>query len=462
MPIVKLTIHPDAENSFNKESLSLLELCKESKYTSVKHPTKSGFPEPYIAATLTSKDIANIELGMRDGLGERVARYFPHDNKQFGLEGDNYKKFVKLCESIQKAIRPSSTISREAVEDQAFQWLSNRYSGSVTTNLVDHILPQLEEEVKEFEIWIPIGELRLEGVVEIGNIQLRPITKELLDQWKAPLLTKGSEEHKQENAKFFEEKIRKPLQGWPAAFIKLRAEPKAAKEIALYETERSLAALRLFTPAALFPKTNCYIAAMGSENVETVTTITFQGGIFAMLSKWIVDNSQRPLALDNSAIAQIRKSGLDIVSQLLCKVDLTDFEESLLDSLTLYSNATKAKELASKIVYILASLEGIFLKNDTEPIQQNLGERIATLIGKNLDEKKNIIKNIKTIYGTRSAFLHHAHSISQFEDLERFMYTAFIALTTAIQNHDRFPSKQEYISAIDDLKLTGTRSSTPA
>ena len=456
MPIVELTVHPDAASNFNKEALSLLELCKESKYDFSRPKSKSAFPEPYISAHITGEDISDIGyLGMKNSVGESVAKYFTYEGKQVGLDGDDYKKFVKLCESTQKAIKPTSTISRDAVEVQAFEWLDNRYSSKTTDDLIEYILPKLQAEVKEFEICVPIGELIIQSPMAIGRIELRSITKELLDQWKAPLLEKGTEENKQSNDQFFEEKMRKPYQGLPGAFIKLQAEPKAAAEIALYETERSLAMLRAFTPAALIPEMSCHIAIMGSENMETVTTIRFHNGIFVGLSKDIADKSVRPLAVDNNMIVHMYASGLAIVSQLLSKNYPTKFEQTLLDALTLYAHATREKELASKIIYILAALEGVFLRNETEPVQQNLRERIATILGKNLTEKKEIIRNINTIYGTRSAFLHHAHTISQVEELGRFMYFAFMALTTAIHNHNRFPSSQEFIAAIDDLKLTG-------
>ncbi len=456
MSITELTIHPDAASNFNNNALSLLELCKESRYNFERPKPKSSFPEPYIAAQITDKDIESIGyLGMKNSVGESVAKYFTYKGKQVGLEGEDYKKFVKLCEAVQKAIKPTSTISRDVVEVQAFEWFDSRYSGNTTNDLIEDILPKLQVEVKEFEVCVPIGELIIQSPMTIGRIELRSITKELLDQWKAPLLEKGTEDNKQFNEQFFDEKMRKQYQGLPGAFIKLQADSIAAKEIALYETERSLAMLRFFTPATLIPEMSCHIAIMGSENIETVTAIRFHNGMFVGLFKEIADKSSRPLAIDNNMIAHMYTSGLATVSQLLSKNDLTKFEQTLLDALTLYSHATREKELASKIIYILAALEGVFLKNDTEPIQQNLRERIATILGKNLSQKKEIIRNINTIYGTRSAFLHHAHTISQIEELGRFMYFAFMSLTTAIQNHDRFPSSQEFITAIDDLKLTG-------
>ena len=461
MSIAELTVHPDAASNFNNNALSLLELCKESRYNFARAKPKSPFPEPYIAAQITDKDIESIGyLGMKNSVGESVAKYFTHKGKQVGLEGEDYKKFIKMCEAIQKAIKPTSTISREAVEVQAFEWFDNRYSGNTTNALIEYILPKLTAEVKEFEVCVPIGELIIQSPMTIGSIELRPITKELLDQWKSPMVEKGTETNIQFNNEFFEEKMRKPYQGMPGAFIKLQAEPIAAQEIALYETERSLAMLRVFTPAALIPEMSCHIAIKGSENIETITAIRFHNGMFVGLSKDIADKSARPLAVGNNMIDHMYASGLATVSQLLSKSDLTNFEQTLLDALVLYSHATRERELASKIIYVLAALEGVFLKNDTEPIQQNLRERIATILGKTLDQKKEIIKIINTIYGTRSAYLHHAHTISQIEDLGKFMYFAFMSLTTAIQNHDRFPSSQEFIAAIDDLKLTGTTSPT--
>lgn len=456
MSFIELNIHPDAAINFNNNALSLLELCKESRYNFAGPKPKSSFPEPYIAAQITDKDIESIGyLGMKNSVGESVAKYFTYKGKQVGLEGDDYKKLVKLCEAIQKAIKPTSTISRDVIEVQAFEWLDNRYSGNTTNDLIEYILPKLTAEIKEFEVCVPIGELIIQSPMTIGRIELRPITKELLDQWKAPMLEKGTETNIQFNNDFFEEKMRKPYQGMPGAFMKLQAEPIAAQEIALYQTERSLAMLRVFTPAALIPEMSCHIAIRGGENMETVTAIRFHNGMFVGLFKDIADKSARPLAIDNNMIAHMYASGLATVSRLLSKNDITKFEQTLLDALTLYSHATRERELASKVIYILAALEGIFLKNDTEPIQQNLRERIATILGKTLSQKKEIIRNINTIYGTRSAFLHHAQTINQIEELGRFMYFAFMSLTTAIQNHDRFPSSQEFIAAIDDLKLTG-------
>ncbi|MCB0174916.1 MAG: hypothetical protein KDJ97_30685 [Anaerolineae bacterium] len=450
----KLNIHSQAISNFNKKGLSILSSCKESNTQDSPHTGKSPFPKPYTWRTISSKDIiGEIEHSMRDRSGKLIGRYFTHQTMQFGLEDDDYKNFIKLCEAIQKAIKPTLVVSQTAVEDNAFTWVRERFRGNTQAELIEYILPKIEAEVVELKVWVPIAQLRIESDIHIGNIVIRPVTEEVINQWRDTLLSHIQNKKNENVTELFGEEFKKRFQGWPAGVIKLIAEPIAAREIALRETERSLAMLRIFSIAALTPKITCYSAVMGRENIETTTTFLFKNNFFTLLNRNSVDYGQRPWNLDRDYVIELYEMGLGILSELLRSTTLSKFQKSIIDSLTLYSQATREKELSNKLVYLLAALEGIFLKNDTEPIQQNLGERIATLIGKELEDKKDIIRNIKTTYGLRSRFLHHAHTIDDYSELEKFMLNAWCAMSRVIENHNRFATKQDFVSAIDDLKL---------
>ena len=457
---MKLNIHTQAIQKFNERGLSVLSLCKESNSQESIQTKAVRFPEMYTSGTITNKDIiGEIELGLRDRTGKQIGRYFTHQKKQIGLEEDSYINFTKLCESIQKAIKPPMVISQAAVENQVFEWVRDRFCGNTQAELVEYILPRLEAKIEELEVWVPIAELRVESDVQIGYILIRPITEEDINQWRDERLSHIKDKEKDNVSEFFGEKFKKKFQGWPAGIIKITAEPIAAREIALHETERSLAMLRVFSVAALTPKITCYSAVMGQENYETTTTFTFKNNLFTSYNQNTVDRGQEPWNLDRESVTKVFETGLGILSELLRKTTITEFQKSILDSLTLYSQATSEKDLSNKLVYLFAALEGILLKNDTEPIQQNLGERIATLIGRDLKDKKDIIKNIKTTYGLRSRFLHHAYTIDDYSELENFMYNAWRAMNIVINNHDRFATKEDFVSAVDDQKLAPRHSS---
>ena len=457
---INLSVHSQAILKFNEKGDFIVSCCKESKSQEPSPIRNPRFPEMYISGTITSNDIkGEIDISMRDMTGKKLGRFFNYQEKQIGLENENYVDFSKLCESIHKAIKPAQVISVTAVEDQVFGWIRERFLGNTQKELIEYIVPELEAKVVELEVWVPIAGLRVESDVYIGNITIRPITVEDIDRWRDERLSHTENKENENITEFFDKKFKKQLQGWPAGVIRLIAEPIAAREIALHETERSLAMLRVFFIAALTPKVTCYSALMGRENYETVTAFMFKNSLFISYNQNTVDHGREPWNLDKNSFQQIYDMGLGILSGLLQKTSLTEFQKSIIDSLTLYSQATAEKELSNKLVYLLAALEGIFLKNDTESIQQNLGERIATLIGKELKDKKDIIKNIKTTYGLRSRFLHHAFSIDDSSELEKFMFNAWVAVNSVINNYDRFSTKEDFVSAIDDRKLAPKQNS---
>ncbi|MFZ5902315.1 MAG: hypothetical protein ACOYZ8_02015 [Chloroflexota bacterium] len=452
--MVKIKVHKDAAVRFNEEGIALVALCESGKYFLETQQRKRGkFPKAYSHGKLTDENIISIEVSMKNGFGEQIASYF--EDSQIGLEGDNYKRFVKLCESIQRAIRPESTISRKMVEEFAFKWLERKYQKLTSVNLLEYLIPNLENEIREFEIWIPIAELRTERIVPLGKIEIRPITAEWLKSWQKISLSDTPKGQRKGKAAFYKERITKPLQGWSAGVIRVRADRETAIKTALFETERSLALLRFFSIAALTSKINSYVAIKGSENIEAITSLTFVDGRFAYFNETTVDlTSYQTLSLDEEMLSRMTSSGIGILDRLLHKQKLTSFEEKILESIILYSNATREKNLSNKIIYILTALENIFLQNDTESIAQNLSERIAIFIGKDFQEKKKIIGTIKAIYKSRSKFLHHAQTIRQLEELEQFIYYAFLALANTIQKVSAFSTAQDFASHLDDLKLS--------
>lgn len=119
----------------------------------------------------------------------------------------------------------------------------------------------------------------------------------------------------------------------------------------------------------------------------------------------------------------------------------------------LYSRNSLAREVADKLVYILVSLESILLKDSNEPIMQNIGDRMAFLIGKP-EERLEIVKNVKDVYGLRSSFIHHGKDIS-FENIESmkiFMRNSWQVNLFLIYNIYRFKNKLELIKYIDKIK----------
>ena len=112
------------------------------------------------------------------------------------------------------------------------------------------------------------------------------------------------------------------------------------------------------------------------------------------------------------------------------------------------------RELSDKLVYILVALESLLLKNENEPIQQNIAERMAFVVGQTVDERKSVVKLVKEIYGLRSRFIHHGNTIDDIETLGKFMLHAFVFFINISLNINNFNTKELFIESLEEMKLS--------
>lgn len=97
-------------------------------------------------------------------------------------------------------------------------------------------------------------------------------------------------------------------------------------------------------------------------------------------------------------------------------------------------------------------MESILLRNDNEPIQQNVGERMAFINANTVEERQRIIRNLKAAYTLRSRFIHHGHTIDQRETVWQFMISAWALFTPLAKFSQRFETKDELIDHLEAMK----------
>ena len=102
---------------------------------------------------------------------------------------------------------------------------------------------------------------------------------------------------------------------------------------------------------------------------------------------------------------------------------------------------------------LLASLESLFLRNQDEPIQQNLADRLALITGSDLAERKEIVLTTKRAYGLRSRFIHHAQAIDDLSVMDKFMVYAWRGIYNIIANRNQFATLEALLEKIDERKL---------
>jgi hypothetical protein len=253
--------------------------------------------------------------------------------------------------------------------------------------------------------------------------------------------------------KYVFEKERKELQGLAAATIRIVAEFGRACEIAIEEAEKSVAALRFFTLANFSPYLKSYCTLLGREHVTRTTEILVEAGEIKQQHAGALVRGLPTWMLGNEEVAEIRAGGLGVLDDLLKRKTRTSFENDLLYAFLIYSRNSLAEDPSDKLVYILTAVESLLLSDSSEPIQANLADRIAFLVGRTTEERLSIKKTVKDTYSLRSSLLHHGNTIDDLETLETFMRYIWAMFCGLILNAKNISTKAQLIADLEKRKM---------
>ena len=450
MPI---SLHPSACASFDNKAQALLQHVKPLP---IGQSYQANFPSdvPIAASIKEDEIIGEIEESTTDYKGNTVSRCFYIDGVRYGLMQEAYGYLKDLAASICSVRSVRDTLSTSYIGKVLFDWVKGAFSRVIPgQSFCDALISQAEKEIVETTAWVPIANLEIEEPFFIGPVELRPVSRTVVDGWEKVL--ESIPETYLDNAKKMLLDLRNKFQGRAAAVIKVKAERRRAFEISIEQAQLTASMFALFSPASLLPDIKCLSTISGSEALLQGTVIFSPEGKALHVSSSVLDiASARPWKVSCDEIEELKKSGLGNISALLSEDDPNEFKKAILNALILYSKAAFTSDPVEKVIYVLSSLESMLLKNENEPIQQNLAERIAIFTANELAKRKEIISNIKSTYGVRSRYLHHGHLRSEIETVREFLMNAWVFYRHLLEYADKFSTRLDFVSAIDDAKLS--------
>ena len=253
---------------------------------------------------------------------------------------------------------------------------------------------------------------------------------------------------------YFENK-RKTLLGFAAATMKLNAEPNRAYELATKEADESISLLRCLNPMNCFPSFISYSTPLGSENIESYEYFFVDNNKIVNSTSGVKENGRVELVIDNKFIDELKSLGLPMASRLLKEEKKTSFQKDVLNILLLYSKSSLHKRLADKLGYILTAIEGILRFDRKDIIVQDLAERFAMIVDRELEGRKKALKLLNQIYDLRSRFIYEEYKESDLDVLKEFLLLSWVFFLNLIGHSDKFKTKDDFLKSIDNLKLSG-------
>lgn len=449
---MKLNLHPNAAKNFDEKANALL--SKLILDPNINQPKPESFSSEMFIREL--KDVEITSTGYYTELEGDIAKTFSDGRNVLGLFDEDYKELVRLAENLQRTKGISEFVSVKLLTKLIFEWIADFYNRKTTLSMCQYVLPKCEEKIIRSELWFPVHRTLIEKEIQIGKITFKIISKQMIDDWQAllELHTIGSKEQAQVRFDMDREK----LQGFAAATMEIEAEPQRAFEIVFDEAEKALSLLRFYTGAAWHPRLVSHCVLLGREHYEGYTLLDVNAGKIEGYSEQSLDSNSPFTKISSDIIKENFEHGLKELSALLAKNDRIEFEEELLNAVIQYSKSCLAKDISDKLIYILVALESMLLKDGNEPIQKNIGERMAVLYGQTLEQRKVIIKNVIQTYGLRSSFIHHGKKMSSehTEVLTEFMINAWETLVRIVQivTHYSGITRQQFFDLVEEKRLS--------
>lgn len=448
---MKIELHTKAIEKLNSEAIILLSLMK--KLEGPNNISSSGLNDDhYNSATLTDKDIIG-DIIQTSTYGNIIfSKAFLTKDGPIGFGLEEMKKLELIAKEFLKNRSISNVTTLNNLKNIIFEWCKDKYKKVLIDDFVPFVVKNIEDSVKNYRLIFPIPFTESNYFFEIGHIKFAKLTEKNIDTMINCQQPKDDET--KEQLERFKEKIQKRFQGYLVGYYECIAEKSKAEELGYFHLSNSLNFLRIFSQSVsnfkminsafengidLIPK-NAFFLENRDDN-----SISFTDAICDGFEHYVIDEKN----LQFQSLNTFRK-----YRSILKIENLNEFQKKVIDTVNIYSKNALRIDLSDKLIYIFSAIEGVLLKNETEPIQQNLSERIAFLIGKTVEERKQIIKNIKDVYKIRSKIVHHGiQTITDYELLDEFSKTAFLTIITIIDFVDKYENHIDFINYIDDIKL---------
>lgn len=445
-----LQLHPEAAKALNREAELVI---TEVRPVAGNQGTTTGFqPKTFVSANIPEGDIiGEIEVGVVDGTGNQVGKLFRQNGQQVGLLGEAFQKLKSLAERIQRTKSFRDRVSEKCVLESALEWVGNSYWQKTTESFCEYVIQRCSKRLRRIEIWVPVYKVHAEEDITIGSCVLRTITEQMLEEWEQYFLSVVKENNAQIEDKFRAE--RKRMQGTLAATFIVDAEPERAHELARERAETAIGLLNFFHPAHGTLRTRSYATLLGQENIQIATALVLENGQIRGRQQGLVDRGAAPWVLDRSHIRFMQESGLAKIGALWDKEEKSDYDTCLLNAVLLYSKSSLSMMVTERLLYILAALESMLLKNTSEPVQKNIGERLAFLTKKTAAERRRVAEVVEEVYKLRSRFLHHGQTVKESAIIEEFMHCAWTSFVVLIAESERFRTRSAMFDVLDNLKF---------
>ncbi len=449
----RIDLHPKAAEAVNADGIALLGATEVQPLKPQIRPVFETRREP--AQSLTDADLVGEPLvAMTDWTGQTLARYFVDSGTEFWLRGGGYVQLRRLVDKVLKTRPFSNGLSRAFIEDEIFKWWRARVRGTVEGTLCADLLDAGERSVIGHSILVPLAGLEIERPFLFGDIRVTPLDAKMFNRLAAQMTTKFPDQAK--IAEDYATKMRQKMGHLAAVNVSVTGEPNFAQQQAREVAFDMASMFRFMSPAGLSWNVTFNCFPQGSDHIPCTTEIMLKGEDITSISTGSLHPGQFNWKASSSEIDQLMKAGFQNCAVFFQKkTALTGFQQRVKRAIASYSQGIASYEVSNRLIYAISTAEHLLLRDSSEPIQANVGDRMAFVTAGDARERQAVAANFKKAYAMRSKQIHHLVDVDVDDEevLEKFFRNMWILLLQAVKLMPRIKEHAEFIDEIDQVKF---------
>lgn len=140
-------------------------------------------------------------------------------------------------------------------------------------------------------------------------------------------------------------------------------------------------------------------------------------------------------------------------TQILAKDSRTELEELAINAVRRYAHGVGSPTVQDRLLHAFTAVESLLLANENESIVDRLVLRMAFVNGANVQDRRQLIDDLKVGYSLRSRFIHHGRVPTDVEQVNRALNACWRTVFLILLATNTYETKADMLRALEDQIL---------
>jgi hypothetical protein len=447
-------LHPAAADSFDRRGHNLLALFERRP------------PAPSPAEPFESRHEAEvIHAVSSDPVGEfcdaslqTTGWYFYDERELVALSGPGYRALRLLIEDIRRKAPFQHGFSQKFLEKAVIAWCRAYLTDETQAGLASHLLDACGQAHREHIYLVPLSHVEIERDFAIGDVRVITLSPKLFEE----AARYARELHPQrESAGQSSEELGRRLANVPAVEVRTVGERRFARDRAFEVAGEVAGVLRFLSPASVSGLVPSPVHPLGHEPIPTIQMLRVDDSRLAGSETELLHIGLAGWKLSEREIERLTSGSLSNISYFFDGRTLNDFGNRVRHAFFGFCRAIGRYDAGDRLVGAISALEYLLIRDENEPLQYSVGDRLAFLTAHTRSDRIKAISTYKRAYSLRSGVVHRLEGIKEEEVADALFHLAFLAFYKAITGLSIFKTRDDFLNGLDHVKFGGTYGAEP-